>query len=174
VLILLTIGQLNALGRDSFIEMLGGIFEHSAWVAEKVWDSKPFTSFLHLHKEMVQVVESSSRAQKLALIQAHPNLGDRVQMSEESVSEQKGAGLTELTPEEYTNFISMNQQYMDAFGFPFILAVRGKNKHDIYKAIEERVDNDKESEFETALEEIYKIALLRLEEKFMTNLQENR
>ncbi|MBY0095761.1 2-oxo-4-hydroxy-4-carboxy-5-ureidoimidazoline decarboxylase [Mesobacillus maritimus] len=166
-----TIDELNALDRVSFIERLGGIFEHSPWVAEKAWDSKPFTSVMHLHKEMVQVVETSSTTQKLALIQSHPNLGDTVQMSEDSVNEQKGAGLTDLTPEEYAKFINMNQQYLDTFGFPFILAVRGKNKHDIYKAMEERVHIDKESEFETALHEIYKIALLRLEEKFMTNVQ---
>ncbi|WP_404328582.1 2-oxo-4-hydroxy-4-carboxy-5-ureidoimidazoline decarboxylase [Mesobacillus maritimus] len=171
---MLTIDQLNAIDREPFIELLGGIFEHSPWVAEKAWESKPFTSFLHLHKEMVKVVEFSSKTQKIALIQNHPNLGDRVQMSEESVNEQKGAGLTDLTPEEYANFIRMNQQYMDTFSFPFILAVRGKNKHDIYKAMEERVHNDKKREFETALKEIYKIALLRLDEKFKTHVEENR
>jgi 2-oxo-4-hydroxy-4-carboxy-5-ureidoimidazoline decarboxylase len=169
---MLTIDQFNAIEQKAFTELLGGIFEDSPWVAEKAWESKPFTSFLQLHKEMAQVVKSASKSQQLALIQNHPNLGDRVQMSEESVNEQKGAGLTDLTPLEYANFIRMNQQYMDTFGFPFILAVRGKNKHDIYKAMEDRVHNDQKSEFETALQEIYKIALLRIEEKFMSKVQE--
>ncbi|WP_338448552.1 2-oxo-4-hydroxy-4-carboxy-5-ureidoimidazoline decarboxylase [Niallia oryzisoli] len=164
---LLTIDQLNDLEPVQFIELLGGIFEHSPWIPEKALESRPFSSFQHLYNEMVHVVESASKNQKLALIQAHPNLGDRVQMSENSVNEQKGAGLNNLTPEEYTKFISMNQQYMDTFGFPFILAVRGKNKHDIYQAMEARVHNEKEIEFETALKEIYKIALLRLEDKLM-------
>lgn len=169
---MLTVDQLNAIEREAFTELLGGIFEDSPWVAEKAWESKPFTSFHHLHKEMAQVVKSASKAQQLALIQNHPNLGDRVQMSEESVNEQKGAGLTDLTPLEYANFIRMNQQYMDTFGFPFILAVRGKNKLDIYKAMEDRVHNDQKREFETALQEIYKIALLRIEEKFISKVQE--
>src|SRR4051812_11860622 len=145
---LLTIDQLNDTDHVQFIEILGGIFEHSPWIPEKALESKPFPSLNHLYKEMVNVVESASKKQKLALIQAHPNLGDRVQMSMDSVNEQKGAGLNDLTPEEYSKFMSMNQQYMDKFGFPFILAVRGKNKHEIYQAMEERVRNEKDIEFE--------------------------
>lgn len=164
---MLTIHQLNELEPKPFIHLLGGIFEHSPWIPEKALESRPFSSFNQLYRKMVHVVESSSKEQKLLLIQAHPNLGDRVQMSTDSVNEQKGAGLNELTPEEYGRFISINQQYMNTFGFPFILSVRGKNKHDIYQAMEERVHNEKEIEFETALKEIYKIAFLRLEEKVM-------
>jgi 2-oxo-4-hydroxy-4-carboxy-5-ureidoimidazoline decarboxylase len=165
--LLLTIGQLNEMNQQRFIEIMGGIFEHSPWIPEKAWPSKPFSSFNHLYKEMVHVVETASTAQKLALVQAHPNLGNRVQMSSDSVNEQKGAGLNDLTSEEYSKFISMNERYMDTFGFPFILAVRGKNKHEIYTAMEERIHNEREKEFETALKEIYKIALLRLEEKLI-------
>ena len=162
---MLTIDQLNDTDHVQFIEILGGIFEHSPWIPEKALGSKPFSSLNHLYKEMVNVVEAASKEQKLELIQAHPNLGDRIQMSEDSINEQKGAGLNDLTSEEYSKFISMNQQYMEKFGFPFILAVRGKNKHEIYKDMKERIHNEKEFEFETALKEIYKIALLRLEEK---------
>lgn len=160
-----TIDQINNTSTREFIEILGGIFEHSPWIAEKAAKSKPFSSLQQLYKEMVKIVESSSNELKLTLIQEHPNLGDRVEMSEDSINEQKGAGLKDLTPEEYKNFISKNQQYMEKFGFPFILAVRGKNKHEIYQAMEERIHNEKDIEFETALREIYKIALLRLEEK---------
>lgn len=166
---MLTTDQLNNLEPAQFIELLGGIFEHSPWIPEKTLESRPFSSFQHLYNEMVHVVESASKKQKLTLIQAHPNLGDHVKMSENSVNEQKDAGLNDLTPGEYAKFISMNQQYMDTFGFPFILAVRGKNKHDIYQAMEKRVHNEKEIEFETALKEIYKIAFLRLEEKLMND-----
>jgi 2-oxo-4-hydroxy-4-carboxy-5-ureidoimidazoline decarboxylase len=160
-----TISKINNTTHEKFIEMTGGIFEHSSWIAEKAAELKPFTSLYHLHREMVNIVESSSFDQKLALIKAHPNLGDRVAMTADSSQEQKGAGLQSLSPVEYTQFISMNQRYMEKFGFPFILAVRGKNKQQIYEAMEKRIHHSKEVEFETALAEIYMIALLRLEEK---------
>ncbi|RTR31837.1 2-oxo-4-hydroxy-4-carboxy-5-ureidoimidazoline decarboxylase [Robertmurraya yapensis] len=162
---MLTIEQLNKTTEHEFMELLGGIFEHSPWVAEKAIHVKPFSSLGHLYDEMVSVVEQATEEQKLILIKAHPNLGERIEMSPDSVNEQAGAGLKNLTPEEYDKFSTLNQQYMDKFAFPFILAVKGKNKHQIYEAMEQRVQNQRETEFQTAMKEIYKIALLRLEEK---------
>ncbi|OLS40669.1 2-oxo-4-hydroxy-4-carboxy-5-ureidoimidazoline decarboxylase [Bacillus sp. MRMR6] len=160
-----TIEQINQSNHEEFAAITEGIFEHSPWISKKVETAKPFTSLQHLHQEMVAVVENSLPEEKLALIKAHPNLGDRVAMTNHSVQEQKGAGLQNLTSDEYQQFISMNHQYMEKFGFPFILAVRGKNKHEIYEAMETRFQNSKDIEFQTALIEIYKIARLRLEEK---------
>jgi 2-oxo-4-hydroxy-4-carboxy-5-ureidoimidazoline decarboxylase len=164
---MLTIDSLNQRSNAQFIEILGEIFEHSPWIAEKAAEAKPFFSLDHLYKEMVEVVENSTKEQKLALIRAHPNLGDRVEMSDDSIHEQKGAGLKDLTFEEYNKILTLNKNYMEKFGFPFILAVRGKNKHQIYQAMEDRIHNQIEAEFHTSLKEIYKIAQLRLEEKII-------
>ena len=159
-----TINQLNQVSNEKFISILHGIFEHSPWVAEKAVNQKPYTSLQHLHQTMVETVKNSPYTDKITLIRAHPNLGERISMTNHSTKEQKGAGLQNLTPEEYEQFTSTNHQYMKKFGFPFILAVRGKNKHEIYEAMKARIHSSEEAEFETALSEIYKIALLRLEE----------
>lgn len=160
-----TINQLNKTSLTQFIESLGDIFEHSPWIADKAYTGRPFSSIEHLYQEMIAVVEQSTPEQKLTLIKAHPNLGDRAEMSDNSIQEQAGAGLKDLTALEYKNFISLNKKYMDKFGFPFILAVRGKDKQQIYDAMETRIGNDAETEFLTAIQEIYKIALFRLNEK---------
>lgn len=165
-----TINQLNETNHAEFIEILGGIFEHSPWIAEKAEKAKPFSSFDHLYQVLIQMVENATFEQKLALIKAHPNLGDRMEMSENSMSEQKDAGLRDLTSEEYNQFILMNHLYMEKFSFPFIIAVRGKNKYQIYEAMEARIHNEKDSEFLTALNEIYQIARFRLEEKIIPSL----
>ena len=89
----------------------------------------------------------------------------RSEMTDDSIKEQRGAGLKDLTALEYENFLSLNKRYMDKFGFPFILAVRGKNKNEIYEAMETRIHHTEKAEFETALSEIYQIALFRLQEK---------
>jgi 2-oxo-4-hydroxy-4-carboxy-5-ureidoimidazoline decarboxylase len=159
-----TINQLNDVTNEKFISILHGIFEHSPWVAEQAVNQKPFISLHHLHQTMVDMVKNASYTDKITLIKAHPNLGERISMTNHSIKEQTGAGLQNLTPEEYEQFTSTNHQYMKKFGFPFILAVRGKNKHEIYEAMKSRIHSSEEVEFETALSEIYKIALLRLEE----------
>ncbi|MEH7416782.1 2-oxo-4-hydroxy-4-carboxy-5-ureidoimidazoline decarboxylase [Neobacillus drentensis] len=164
-----TITEINNTTRQQFLGIAGGIFEHSPWIAEKAAELKPFSSLNHLHQEMVKIVENSSFEQKVALIKAHPNLGERASMTIDSTQEQKGAGLQNLSQEEYTQLIFLNQQYMEKFSFPFILAVRGKNKQQIFDAMEERIHHSNEIEFETALSEIFKIALLRLQEK-ITNI----
>lgn len=162
---MLTLNHLNEQTETAFTHTLGEIFEHSPWIAAQAAQARPFSSLHQLHNEMVNIVKNSTPEQQIALIKAHPNLGDRVEMSNVSINEQKGAGLKDLSEEEYDQFIAMNNQYMTRFEFPFILAVRGKNKDEIYQAMETRVANDPETEFQTALVEIYKIAKLRLHEK---------
>lgn len=164
---MLTIEQINSITSQQFVDILGEIFEHSPWIAEKTAQTRPYTTLNDLYTEMVSTVEVSSTEEKLTLIKAHPNLGERIEMSHDSILEQSSAGLKDLSTEEYTQFITMNQKYTDKFGFPFILAVRGKNKQQIYQAMEARINNLKEIEFQTALQEIYKIALLRLKEKIL-------
>lgn len=166
---MIDIYQINQSTHEQFMEMTDGIFEQSPWIAEKAEIEKPFSSIQQLYEEMVAVVERSSFEKKLALIKAHPNLGDRVAMSKESIQEQKGAGLQDLTPVEYAQFMSMNQRYIKKFGFPFILAVRGKNKEEIYQTLETRIHHSKEFEIQTALSEIYKIAQLRFMERFQSD-----
>lgn len=160
------IDEINQTNHEEFMEITDGIFEHSPWIAKKAEKAKPFSSLQHLHQEMVTIVENSSYEEKLTLIKAHPNLGERVAMTTDSTKEQSGSGLQNLTPEEYEQFLSMNQLYMEKFGFPFILAVRGKDKHQIYQAMVSRFQNSDDIEFQTALAEIYKIAGLRLQERF--------
>lgn len=157
--------ELNHLSKAEFTEYLATIFEHSPWVAGKAADFRPFASMEELHKSMCEVVRNAQEQEVIDLIRAHPNLGDKLEMSTESTQEQQGAGLQNLSREEYETFQALNKKYMDTFGFPFVLAVRGKTKDDIRKSMEKRVDNSQTDEYETALLEVFKIARFRLEEK---------
>ncbi|MFC7063171.1 factor-independent urate hydroxylase [Halobacillus seohaensis] len=157
--------QLNKVDTSEFVDILKDIFEHSAWVAVRTARTRPFANLKSLHRQMVHVVEVATYEEKLALIKSHPDLGSRVAMSTTSQKEQKSAGLNQLSAEEYKNFLDLNKKYTNRFGFPFIVAVRGKSKEDIYSAIKQRVNHSIDEEFEQALHEIYEIALLRLQEK---------
>ncbi|MNL64899.1 Uric acid degradation bifunctional protein [compost metagenome] len=103
------------------------------------------------------------------MLRAHPDLATRLQVTPLSAAEQKGAGLDRLTPEEFAVLTDLNVRYTEKYQFPFILAVRGKNKDDIIASISERVNGTKENEWERAIVEIGKITKFRLEDLFGTN-----
>lgn len=156
-----TIHEFNQITKDAFIEQLEGIFEHARWLAEQAAAGRPYHSPDELFRKMVKMVEDSGEDRKRELIRAHPDLGGRMRMSAHSASEQRESGLQNLTKEEYTKFQRANEKYKKKFGFPFILAVRGKNKEEIYAAMRERLCHNSEQEFQTSLEQIYQIAYFR-------------
>lgn len=159
-----TLDQLNHCSPEEFVETLKGIYEHSPWVAEQVVSNRPFQSFQSLYETMQLKVRQGDQDTKIKLLCAHPNLGEKIQMTDSSKAEQSQAGLTELTEEEYKRFNQLNKRYMETFPFPFILAVKGKHKQEIYNEMESRIHHSAETEFVTALAEVDKIALFRLKE----------
>lgn len=163
------LSELNQMNQDDFVAALGWIFEDSPWVVAKAWAKKPFTDVLSLHQSMVDVVREASDTEKLALICAHPNLGAKAKMAEASVKEQAGVGLDRLSPQEHDKFNSLNQAYKEKFNFPFIIAVRNHTKESILRSFSQRLENTKETEIQTVLAEIEKIALFRLQEFINTN-----
>ncbi|MBB6675454.1 2-oxo-4-hydroxy-4-carboxy-5-ureidoimidazoline decarboxylase [Cohnella nanjingensis] len=152
----------SKMSRAQFVGVLGGIFEHSPWVAEQAWEARPFRTREALHEAMMTAVAASPEARILELLCAHPDLGTRLAVTDYSASEQQGAGLDRLTPEEYGTFSAANRAYVDKFGFPFILAVRGKTKDDILEAMKARQANEPAAERAEALAQIKQITGWRL------------
>jgi OHCU decarboxylase len=161
----------RTLSRDDFIARFGGIFEHSAWVVEGTYDHGLGTESdtpEGLHADMAAIMRAAPKDKQLALINAHPDLAGKLhaagRLTQESTREQSSAGLDMLTDAERTRFTELNDAYKTRFGFPFILAVKGKTKAEILEAFETRLPHSPDQEFATALEQIEKIALLRLKE----------
>lgn len=148
-----------------FVATYGGVYEHSPHFAQAVWKTIPHSALATvdgLAHALHAAVEAAGKPAQLALIRAHPDLADRVKMSVESVSEQAGAGLDNCTADELAEFRSLNDAYKARFGFPFIKAVRGFSRGQILDEFRRRAGNDADAEFRTALDEIHKIARLRL------------
>jgi 2-oxo-4-hydroxy-4-carboxy-5-ureidoimidazoline decarboxylase len=160
----MTLAEVNALERGPFVSALGWIFEESPWVAGRVWSRRPFPSRDRLHAAMVETVEHAAPAEQLALLRSHPDLGARARVSHASWSEQSGAGLNELTPDEFDWLTRSNAAYRARFEFPFLYAVKGGTKHDILRALERRLAQPREAEYAEALRQVYRIALFRLED----------
>jgi OHCU decarboxylase len=158
----------GSLTHDEFVKIYAGIYEHSPWVAEGAYGQLKGDSVSDLHTAMKRVVDAALEERKLALIRAHPDLGvstaEATALTASSTSEQKGAGLMQCSAEEFAEFRELNARYKERFGFPFIIAVKGLSRLDILEAFRERIENDKEQEYNMAIEQIHKIALLRLAE----------
>jgi len=160
----MTVAELNAKDRSGFVAAVGWAFEDSPWVAERVWEKRPFATLDALHDAMTTVVASASPEEKLALLRAHPDLGARARMSDASVREQGGAGLDTLTRDELDRLRALNTAYREKFGFPFLYAVKGSTKDDILSALERRLPATRDAEQAEALGQVYRIARFRLEE----------
>ncbi|PSF13277.1 OHCU decarboxylase [Marinobacter fuscus] len=161
----------STLTRDEFVAAFADIYEHSPWVAERVYDQgvdDSLNTIEVLHQRMADTLLAADRDTQLALINAHPDLAGKAakqgELTEASTNEQAGAGIQECTPEEFDRFTEYNEAYKAKFGFIFIMAVKGSNRHQILASFEERLNNSQEQEFQRALAEINKIAMFRLQD----------
>lgn len=160
--------EIDALDRDAFVARLGLLFEDSPWIAVEAWRSRPWGSIEALHQALVNVVAQAGRDRQLALIRAHPDLVGRAALagtlSRESTAEQRAAGLDPeaLAAAEIARFQNANAAYLERFGFPFVICARENRKESILAGLASRVHNAPDTEIETALEEIGKIAWYRL------------
>ncbi len=157
-----TVDALNRMDRAAFVEMVGIAFEHSPWIAEAAWEKRPFVGIDGLHRAMVDTIMSADHDRQLALLKAHPELGDSGVATKLSRDEQAAAGLDTAEPDAAVKLRDLNRNYRDRFGFPFILAVAGRDRADILAAISERIDHAADVEFATALDEVAKIGRFRL------------
>ena len=164
----IAIATLNAMEQPEFIRFVGPVFEHSPWIAEAAWSASPFTGTEQLHSALCKIVAAAGEEKQLALIRAHPDLVGRAALTgtltSESTGEQASAGLNQLTPEEISLFQKQNAAYQNQFGFPFVICARLNKKEAILAGFERRLKNIRAQEIKTALEEIYKIAKLRLQD----------
>jgi OHCU decarboxylase len=157
---------------EAFIAHYGSVFEHSPWIAERTFKGElgpANDSAAGLHAALCKVFRSASEAERLEVLKAHPDLAGKLaaakQLTAESTAEQTSAGLEALTGQERESFTQLNTRYLAKFGFPFIIAVKGRSKAEILAAFQTRIDNSRETEFEAACKQVERIALLRLKDK---------
>ena len=158
--------NLNNLNRDEFISLFGVIFEKTQWIAEKLFELKPFKDKDDLINKMIQIYESSSKNETLNILRAHPKLAVEKNLTEHSNQEQSRANLKSCTQKEFDEFTKLNNEYEKKFDFPFIIAVKDKDKIEILNNFRQRINNDIEFEFKESKKQVKKIALFRLDELF--------
>ena len=162
------LSDLNTYSKSDFVTALANVFEYSPWIAEQTAAARPFAGVTALFAAMKAAVDRAPSELRLALIKAHPDLASKTQraagLTVESDAEQNSVGLDSLSDAEYTAFERANDAYRSKFGFPYIVCVRRQTKASILRDFERRLPNDASAEMQTSIEEICRIAALRLDQ----------
>ena len=161
---MISLEKINNLNKSDFLTIFGNVFEKSEWIAEKVFDLRPFKNFEDLFSKIIGIYENSDKKIILKILNSHPELAVEKKLTMNSKNEQKNANLNECTNDEYNEFKKLNIEYKKKFDFPFIIAVKGKNKDEILDYFRERIKNSLDEEFLEAKKQVKKIATFRLEE----------
>ena len=161
---MISLEKINNLNKSDFLTIFGNVFEKSEWISEKVFDLRPFKNFEDLFSKIIGIYENSDKKIILKILNSHPELAVEKKLTMNSKNEQKNANLNECTNDEYSEFKKLNIKYKKKFDFPFIIAVKGKNKNEILNYFRERIKNSPDEEFLEAKKQVKKIATFRLEE----------
>ena len=159
-----SVDKVNKLSKSDFISIFGNVFEKTEWIAEKAYNSKPYKNFEELFLKMLKIFENSEKESHLEILNAHPDLAIEKKLTKDSRNEQENASLNECFEEEFKEFKKLNEEYKKKFRFPFIVAVKGKNRKEILNNFRQRITNNINLEFEEAKEQVKKIASFRLGE----------
>jgi len=159
--------KIEKLSETEFNKVFGNIFENASWIAKKLYEQKPFKNFQDLSKKMIGIFENADNQEKLKILSSHPDLADKTKigtLTPDSNKEQNNVGLDQCTEEEFNKFKNLNFEYKNKFGFPFILAVKGRKKSEILLNFKKRDLSNKKTEFDEGITQVIQIANLRLEE----------
>ena len=159
-----SVNKVNNLNKSDFISIFGNVFEKTEWIAERCYESKPYNNLDELVSKMMKIFENIEKEKHLEILNSHPDLAVEKKLTEDSKNEQKNASLNQCTDEEFVEFKKLNEEYKKKFGFPFIVAVKGKNKKEILNSFRQRITNNINLEFEEAKKQVKKIANFRLSE----------
>ena len=157
-----SINKFNKLSKTEFISIFGNIFEKTEWIAERCYESKPYNNLDELVSKMMKIFENIEKERHLEILNSHPDLAVEKKLTEDSKNEQKNASLNQCTDGEFIEFKKLNEEYKKKFAFPFIIAVKGKNKEEILNSFRQRITNNINLEFEEAKKQVKKIANFRL------------
>ena len=159
-----SINKVNKLNKSDFISIFGNVFEKTEWIAERVFDYLPYKNFDNLLLKFFKIYNESNKESIIKILNSHPELVLEQKLTNESKKEQKGAGLNECSKEEVEEFKKLNLNYKKKFGFPFIIAVKGKSKNDILNYFRTRIKNSFDEEFIEAKKQVGEIATFRFKE----------
>ena len=166
---MILIEKINKMTKSEFVSVFGNVFEKTIWIAVRAYELKPFKNCEELSSKFLEIYENSTKEKQLEIFNSHPNLVVERILTEDSKKEQNSSGLDQCSREEFEEFKKLNIEYKKKFLFPFIIAVKGKNRSEILNNFRQRIANNINSEFIETKKQVKKIANFRLDEIIKNN-----
>ena len=163
------IDKINKMTQNEFVSVFGNVFEKTIWIAEKTYSLKPFKNYEELSSKILEVYENSTKEKHLEIFNSHHNLVVEKVLTEDSKKEQNSSKLDQCSKKEFEEFKKLNKEYKKKFLFPFIIAIKGKNRSEILNNFRQRITNNINSEFIETKKQLKKIASFRLDEILTKN-----
>ena len=69
-----TLDKLNKLNKSDFVSIFGNVFEKTTWIAEKVFNLRPFKTYDELSNKFISVFENEKKENHLKILISHPDL----------------------------------------------------------------------------------------------------
>ena len=94
------LNKIEKLSETEFVEVFANIFERASWIAEELYERKPFENFQDLSKKMISIFENTNNQNKLKILNSHPDLADKTKIGSltlDSSREQSDAGLDQCS-----------------------------------------------------------------------------
>ena len=136
--------------------------------ASSMSDARPFASADDLTERADNIWRSLQAEDWLEAFRAHPKIGEQKSAAAQSEqarswSAQEQSGVQGAATETKAALATGNLQYEERFGFIFIVCASGKTSAEMLAMLNERLQNDRETELQLAAEEQRKITRLRIE-----------
>ena len=163
----MTLDELNrrpsAHAEAEFLKCCGSRHFASAMTAVR-----PFADVDELLTKADSTWRSLSPKDWLEAFRTHPKIGEKkaaAVQSEEARkwSAQEQSGIRNAATDTLAELAAGNQAYEQRFGFIFIVCATGKSSEEMLAIVQERLQNDADTEIVVAAEEQRKITRLRLE-----------
>jgi OHCU decarboxylase len=138
------------------------LFEHAGPLLERLRAEGPFLNGQALLQRAREILDELSEAQQVAVINAHPRIGERADKISALSFKEQGYDRDTTPPEVYLRLARLNEEYEQKFGFRFVVFVNRRPKEAIVPLLEARLRGARAEERRTALNEILAIAADRL------------
>jgi OHCU decarboxylase len=129
--------------------------------------ARPFASDQSVEASAAEIAKQLCRDDWLQAFAAHPRIGDADSLREKYSSTKQWAsgeqsGIAEANDATIQELAQLNNDYVEKFGYIFIVCATGKSADEMLAILRDRLPNHPDAELLIAAQEQQKITLLRL------------
>jgi 2-oxo-4-hydroxy-4-carboxy-5-ureidoimidazoline decarboxylase len=162
----MTVDEINQLTAEQAYLLFERCCVAPNWISA-MEKARPFDHFSTLLAASQSIWDSLEESDYLAAFKGHPKIGDVSSLQKKyadtaDIAGSEQSGMSSASLAVIKKMAQLNHQYLEKFGFIFIVCASGKSAQDMLTILEQRINNDYNRELINAAAEQAKITQLRL------------